>query len=75
MVNEYSHIAESKQLKTDFLCISEIEDRRFVMAAIKSYSKAFSYTRLSKEDRDRLERLIKERKTDGNGLKSNSIVN
>ena len=45
------------------------------MAAIKSYSKAFSYTRLSKEDRDRLERLIKERKTDGNGLKSNSIVN
>ena len=27
------------------------------MAAIKSYSKAFLYTRLSKEDRDRLERL------------------
>lgn len=45
------------------------------MAAIKSYSKAFLYTRLSKEDRDRLERLKRENKADGNSLESNSIAN
>lgn len=45
------------------------------MAAIKSYSKAFSYTRLSKEDRDRLERLKRENKADGYSLESNSIAN
>lgn len=45
------------------------------MVAVKSYSKAFSYARLSKEDGDRLERLRKESKTGGNVLESNSIAN
>lgn len=37
--------------------------------------KSFLYTRLSKEDRDRLERLKRENKADGNSLESNSIAN
>ena len=46
------------------------------MAAIKTeISRAFSYNRLSKEDRDKLERLKEERKEDWNGLESNSIAN
>lgn len=46
------------------------------MAAIKTeISRAFSYTRLSKEDRDKLERLMKESKEDWNSLESNSIAN